>query len=41
MQRPLAAQGGDYLVVHAVEDGRLIMWALAAGSRSDVSRQMP
>ena len=39
-QRLLAAQGGDYLFVYAIEDGQLIMWVLAAGNRRDVSRQM-
>ncbi|GAA0930549.1 hypothetical protein GCM10009574_005130 [Streptomyces asiaticus] len=36
----LAARGGDCLFVHAVEDGRLIVWVLAAGNRRDVSRQL-
>jgi hypothetical protein len=35
-----APQGGDYLFVHAVEDGQLIMRVLTAGNRRDVSRQM-
>lgn len=38
--RLVGAQGGDCLFVHAVEDGQLNVWVVAAGNRRDVSRQM-
>ncbi|MEH0525872.1 type II toxin-antitoxin system RelE/ParE family toxin [Streptomyces stelliscabiei] len=32
---------GDYRIVYTVEDGQLIVWALAVGNRRDVYRQVP
>ncbi|MFE6766376.1 type II toxin-antitoxin system RelE/ParE family toxin [Streptomyces sp. NPDC057689] len=32
---------GDYRIVYTVENGRLIIWVLAAGNRRDVYRQVP
>jgi mRNA interferase RelE/StbE len=29
---------GDYRIVYTVDDGRLIVWVLAAGNRRDVYR---
>ncbi|WP_030277340.1 type II toxin-antitoxin system RelE family toxin [Streptomyces sp. NRRL B-24484] len=29
---------GDYRIVHTVDDGRLIVWVLAAGNRRDIYR---
>ncbi|MFE2418592.1 type II toxin-antitoxin system RelE/ParE family toxin [Streptomyces hokutonensis] len=31
---------GDFRVVHTVEDGQLVVWALAAGNRRDVYRNL-
>lgn len=31
---------GDYRVVYTVEDGRLIVWALAVGNRREVYRSL-
>ncbi|WP_416973614.1 type II toxin-antitoxin system RelE family toxin [Streptomyces sp. 4F14] len=32
---------GDYRVVYTVEDGQLVVWVLAVGSRREVNRRLP